>query len=248
MQKPAALRTSLAKHPQAHAAGRARHVVVAPHVTTVPPPGFDAFRAFLEFEPALVAWMLPSVERLRLREQPQRPVWEIGDIPAFPSPARVGPWKRRMSPISQAESGRCSGTTCIPYTESVPSRARRRSTSCGTLVERPRARAKRSPATGFATTNGPLRRRSARTGPGNSVRASRSRSSSAIRPACAVGSAKRRHTRVGGTSRCSSEKSSTSTPQHLGSRNEHSSSTSGPAARPRRSVSEISGSRSRRAE
>ena len=53
---------------------------------------------------------------------------------------------------------------------------------------------------------------------------------------------------VGGTSRCSSEQSITSTPQHLRSRNEHSSSTSGPAARPRRSVSEISGSRSRRTE
>ena len=60
------------------------------------------------------------------------------------------------------------------------------------------------PASSFASSSGPLRRRSASTGPGNSVRASRSRSSSTIRPACAVGCAKRRLTRVGGTSRCRS--------------------------------------------
>jgi len=63
---------ALAKHPQARSRGVAGDVVVARDVLAVPPARFDAFGAFLELERALVAGPVAAVERLRLRQQPQR--------------------------------------------------------------------------------------------------------------------------------------------------------------------------------
>ncbi len=69
------------------------------------------------------------------------------------------------SPFPHADSGRCSGTRQRPWTASVPNRARRRSTNCGTPAPaRPRpvvSRSSDSSASGIGT---PARKRMARTG------------------------------------------------------------------------------------
>ncbi len=120
--------------------------------------------------------------------------------------------------------------------------------SCGTPApDWRRSMANSSAEASRDSTSGPLLKRSARTGAGNTILASRSLSSSAIRLVSATGSTKRKRRRVGGASRWTSRSSSACTLLRRLRRNAQSSSSKGAQAASRRAVSAISGSRSRRA-